>query len=395
MKMIPQQVQQQQAQAAAPAQDPRLLNLNARNIVLANSQEMVQQIYQQTLTGTIPGQIATIQFKPVGLVKRFYVRVTGTIAQAAAETLTQTPFGVSNVLGNVTLTDLSNVTRIQTQGWHLHQLATVKRGAAFGAAFTNDSPVLNSNAFTTIKAPASVTTAQPFQIIYEIPVTYSDQDLRGAIWANVVNATAQLQLQVNPSPVAASTGDPTLAMYQSSTAGNLGVLSNVQITVHQVYLDQIPRNQQGQAILPMLDLSTNYYLNNSQVGGLVPSMDNPLPYSNFREFYSTMLIYDNGGQLNAGTDINRFKMQTANQLSLFDMDVFLNALQTRNELGNDMPRGAYYFNHRKKPINTIQYGNMQLLVNPSVVNTGGVLLIGYESMGMTNMMTQAGSLYGT
>lgn len=383
------------AAAAAPAQDPRLLNLNARQIVLANSQEMVQRIYQQTLTGTLPGQVATIPFKPVGLVKKFIVRVNGTFAQAAAETLTQTPLGISNILGNVTLTDLSNVTRIQTQGWHLHQLATVKRGAAFGAAFTNDSPILNANAYTTIKAPASITAAQNFQMMYEIPVTYSDQDLRGAIWANVVNATAQLQLQINPAPVAASTGDPTLACYQSSTAGNLGVLSNLQITVHQVYLDQIPRNQQGQAILPMLDLSTNYYLNNSQVGGLVPAMDNPLPYSNFREFYSTMLIYDNAGAQNAGTDINGFKLQTANQLSLFDIDVFLNALRTRNELGNDMPRGMYYFNHRNKPINTIQYGNMQLLVNPNNVGTNAVLLIGYESMGMTNMMTQAGSLYGT
>lgn len=382
--------------SAAPQMSPAQANANASGLVRAYAQEMKQQIYSQTLTGTIPGQVVNIPFRNVGLIKRFIVKINMTLAQSAAETLTRTPLGPSNILSNVQLTDLSNTTRINTDGWHLHQLATVRRGAAYGAAFTNDSPVSNGNAFGVVAAPAVITGAQNIQMFYEVPVAYSDSDLRGSIYSNVVNATGQLTLTINPNLVAPSGTSGAFAAYLSSTAAT-GLVTNVQITVYQIYLDQLPQAKNGQPILPVLDLSTNYYLNTTSVNGLAVGVDNPISYSNFREFLSTMLVYDNASSLNAGSDINRFKLMTANQLALFDVDPFAQALDTRNEIGNDMPTATYYFNHRRKPINTVQYGNMQLMVNPKTVTsaTGSVLRVGFESMGIVNMVTQAGSLYGT
>jgi hypothetical protein len=382
--------------SAAPQMSPAQANANASQLVRAYSTELKQQIYSQTLTGTIPGQVVNIPFRNVGLIKRLIVKINFNLAQSAAESLTRSYLGPSNILSNVQLVDLSNTTRINTDGWHLHQLASVRRGAAYGAAFTNDSPVANSNLFNVISAPASITSVQPVQMFYEIPVAYSDSDLRGAIYSNVVNATGQLSLTVNPALVAPIGVDYQFSAYTSSTAA-IGTITNFQITVYQVYLDQLPQAKNGQPILPVLDLSTNYYLNTTSVNGLAVGVDNPISYSNFREFLSTMLVYDNNANLNPGTDINRFKLMTANQLALFDVDPFTQAMDTRNEIGNDMPAGVYYFNHRKKPINTVQYGNMQLMVNPKTVGsaTGSVLRVGFESMGIVNMVTQAGSLYGT
>lgn len=386
--------------SAAPQMSPQQANAAASQMVRSYATEMKQQIYSQNIIGTIPGQIINIPFRNVGLIKRFIVEITASLAPAAAETLTRTAFGPSAILSNVQLADLSNQTRINTDGWHLHQLATVRRGSAYGAAFSNDSPVANGSAFGVITAPASISAAPGspnLRMFYEVPVCYSDSDLRGVIYSNVVNATGQLSLTINPSIVAASTADPVYSAYQSSTAGNLGALSNFNITVYQVYLDQLPQAKNGQPILPIIDLSTNYYLQATTVNGLAVGVDNPISYSNFREFLSTFLVYDNAGVLNPATDINRFKLMTANQLALFDQDPYALMMDVRNEIGNDTPPGVYYFNHRRKPINTVQYGNMQLMVNPKTVTnaTTSAMRVGFESMGLVNMVTQAGSLYGT
>src|SRR5690606_15860327 len=112
-----------------------------------------------------------------------------------------------------------------TTGWHLHALATARRAGAFGAAFTNDSPVSMGSNFEVIHAPAAVTTEDEIRMFYEIPVCYSDNDLRGAIYANVVNAQGQLQLTVNPNLVVGSGGSGVLAAYKSSSASDLGTIS--------------------------------------------------------------------------------------------------------------------------------------------------------------------------
>lgn len=377
---------------AAPV-DVNQQNMMARGIVLDRAIDMWQSIFATTLAGTVPGQVVNVPLRNVGLIKRLVVEIAGNLTQGAAETQTQTKLGISNLLSQVVFTDLSNQTRINTTGWHLHLLATARRQMAFGAAFTSDSPVAIGNNYGVIKAPASFTTVQPFRIFYEIPIAYGDYDLRGAVYANVVNATMQLQLTFNPQFFAATGVDATLAGYQSSTA-QAGVLSAVTVNVYQNYLDQIPMTSNG-PVLPLLDLSTAYLLNNTNVTGIALNQDNPVPYANFRNFMSTFAIYDNVG-LNAGTDINYWSIQSANYTNIIKLDPFMASLLTREIINDDFPPGVYYFDHRRKPISTVQYGNMQLIFNPSsVVSAAAQGLIGYEALALINQVTQAGSLYGT
>jgi hypothetical protein len=71
------------------------------------------------------------------------------------------------------------------------------------------------------------------------------------------------------------------------------------------------------------------------------------------------------------------------------------SLMSRLRLQDDFPTGMYYFDHRNKPINTVQYGNMQLIVNlANVGGSGSQFLMGYESLALVNQITNAGSLYG-
>lgn len=371
---------------------PAQQNAMARNIVLQNAVEMTQSIFTTTLVGTPAGQVVNVNVRNVGLIKKFIVAVECDIVQSAAETLTRAPWGPAALLSQVVFTDLSNQSRINTTGKHLHAMGTARRSGVFGAAYTTDSPAAFGSIVPVITAPASITTVQKVRMYYEVPLAYGDFDLRGAMYANVVNANSQLQLTVNPNLVVASTGSNVNAAYKSSTAA-LGTISNFKINVYQVYLDQIPTGANGAPILPLLDISTAYMLQNTTLSSVVVSADNAIPYANFREFLSTTVEFDQQGALNAGSDINYFALQSANYTNIWKMDPFTAALLTRLEIGDDYPAGSYYFNHRKRPISTTQFGNMQLIVNPSsVAGSQSLFNVGFESLALINMVTQAGSL---
>jgi len=151
--------------------------------------------------------------------------------------------------------------------------------------------------------------------------------------------------------------------------------------------------QQG-PVLPGLDLATAYLLNFTNVTPLVNAQDNPVPYANFRNFLSTTVVLDNNGVLGTGTEINYFSLQSANYTNIWKIDPFLGKLWEREIMQDDFPLGNYYFDHRRKPISTVQYGNMQLIINPVGLNAAAVAYVGWEALAIVSQITNAGSLYG-
>ena len=194
-------------QSAAQAQaQARAANASARALIVGNAVDLIQQIYTTTITNYVAGQAYPINVpvRNVGLIKRFFVECAVTVSQGAAETQTKSTIGLANLFSSVVLTDLNNQVRVSTTGWHLHYLATVRRQLAFGAAFTNsDTSGIGAN-WALNTTPSPVTTAQTARFFFEVPVSYSDTDLSGAIWANVLNATMNLQLVINPNCFVAS-----------------------------------------------------------------------------------------------------------------------------------------------------------------------------------------------
>lgn len=367
-------------------------NANNRNAILLGGVDRMQQVYSQA-TDPTSATILNISPAAVGLVRGFLVKVEGTLRNTGALTATRTPFGASNILRNIAFTDINNQQRHQTQGWHLSLINSAKQPMVIGGAYAPNIPVGYGNNWDVQSAPATVATVTdtPVQFYYYVPLAYSKVDLRGAMWAGVVNAVAQLQLEINPNPMVAAGSDPTLAVY-SGSAGGWKAGTTVKVTVWQDYVDQIAMDKNGQPMLPQDDLAQLYSLNTTTLSALVQGQDYGVPFANFRNFLSTTIVYDNGGQLNAGSDINSFALQTANSSNIFKYGPEEAAFLARSTFMADPPLGCYYFDHRSKPISTQQFGNTQITVNPSVVNSNAALICGFEYFSQASQVVFAGSL---
>lgn len=389
----------------------RAANMAARQLITSSAVDFVAPIVSGALSYSA-GQptVVNVPVRPLGLVKRFWIEISGTLNCAGTHTLTKSMVGMPNLLSQVTLTDLNNQTRVSTAGWHLHYLASVRRQLAFGAAFTNSDPSGMGANWPIMNAPTPIAggTAQNFRWFFEIPVAYSDNDLTGAIYANVINAQCNLQFTINPLFFAASGTDRALAGYYcDSTVGTTApTLTNLQYTVYQNSLDQLPvDSKSGQFVLPVLDLEYAYLLLNTNVGSLIANQPQSIPYANWRSFFSTFLLWDNYGFNGAngiGSDVTSIQLQTANFTNTFNIDPYLSALMTRTKINDDLPaavganEGAtlYYIDTRNKPVNTVQYGNMSLQFQPSVVQSANsALYICYEAVALQGAMQQAGSIY--
>jgi len=368
------------------------INAQARGLILANSLQMTQQIFSAAYNPTTQNVIV-VNPRNVGLIKGFIVEVNGSITNNGMTTAaTRTGFGMSNALTNIQFNDLNNIVRINTSGRHIAMLNNVRSGAAYGGAYAPTYPATLGANFTVQNAPATIAAGatSAVRFIYWIPIAYASDDLRGAIYAATVNATMQLQLTINPTPVIAS-GDPLTAIY----SGNTGAWSgNVTITVYQQYFDQLPTGNNNVPILPPLDLNNYYQLLETNLTGMVAGTDFPYGYANFRDYYSTMATYDNAGVFNTGSDVNYWSLVSSNLTQIFKITPEIAALWARQATLQDMTPGCYWFDSRgggQNPINTVNFGNMQLNLNASAVTANAALYIATEAFGQ---ITQVSTVTG-
>lgn len=385
--------QQQAAQA-------RQQNLQLRAIVLANAVEMQQQIWSKSYDPTVQNQII-INPQNVGLIKGFLVHVNANIATTAtAGGVNLTTFGASNILTNITFQDLSNNTRINTSGRHLSMLNSARMGFGYGGAYAANLPIGYGNNWVVQSAPATIaasTASTALSYYYYVPLAYSADDLTGSIYAAVTSGNMQLQLTINPTPTTAAGTDPLTSVYQGASLGTWVSGSSVTVTVYQIFLDQIPMQNVNGVMVPVLppqDMQTIYMLNETSLTGLVTGQDFPLPYANYRNFLSTFATYDNGGTYGTTTPgITSWALRSANFTNLFKIDPNTAALFARYTFMADPPAGVYYFDHRRQPINTIQWGNMQLVITPTgAVNAGAQVLMATEAFANVNQIVGAASL---
>ncbi len=391
---------QPQVSAQERAQKAYNANMAIRNAITSSAVPMLQQIYANTFQPANQ-QIVNIPPQNVGLVKGFLIKVAATITNpsSGSTTLSLTPHGPANLIQRFQFTDLQNYQRVNTAGWHLSMLNSVKQGRPFLSSTASDSPMGYGSNFVVIKAPATIAanTTGTINMYYWLPMSYTDMDLTGAIYMNVLNATANIQLQLATAAqaVVANTADPSLAIYQGAGAVAGVTLTNVTITVYQSYFDQLPTGGNGGVILPAIDLSTIYELKDTAFTGIAVSTDFNMAYSNFRHFLSTSLILDNqtgGAYPTNGSDVNYFSFRTANYTDIRKADPFTWAAMARRKILTDTPNATYYFDTRDRPIYTTQQGNTNLVVNMSTVNTNCTILVGWEMLANIQNLQNAGAL---
>jgi hypothetical protein len=387
-----------------------LAQLNARNraLVLAQAVNQITPIPSQTV---FPASQPVAQFQPnfVGLIKRFYIEIVATISNTGPTTVTLTDWGLANLISNIIYTDPNNNQRINTLGMHLAMLSAAKRNRPFATAlqvnnvYTTGGATGIASCFNTpagswpvFQAPLTIATgvSATVRAVFELPLAYSDTDLRGAVYSNLVNAVQNIQITLNANPITANPADDVYAIY-SGAATSAGSITQATITLYQEYLYQLPMGQGNIPILPGIDISTIYQLKNSPFLGIAANQRYPVSYSNFNSFVSTIALYNStgakGGRL-YGTDINYWQLLSANLTAIWQQDPLLAAQMSRERLLFDMPAGAYYFDSRRAPILTNQFGNVQLALTPLAGGANATLQVLWEYFASTNTAGAGGSL---
>lgn len=387
----------------SPMQAMQQQNALASALIRAQGLEMLQQVFSATVT---PSQQSVINIQPrnVGLIRGFWIEVNAKMYdpdQAGAPTT----FSYANLLSSIAFSDLNNNLRHNTTGWHVKMIDIIRKGYPFMTGFSVPSGSLvggtgwSSNLDA---APAQLPTSNPasanVRCLYYLPLAYTKDDLRGSVYAGVTNATMNLQLTLNANGFSvANTGDPSNAVYQDATGASTAVWSSATVTVYQDYIDQLPIGQNGAVILPLQDLSTIYELKNTSLTGLTAGQDFTIPYSNFRSYLSTIVLYANPtgtpvDPFRNGSDVNAIKLQAANFTNIINVDPYLFQAGFNDQVMCDAPQGMYYLDTRRHPLNTNQYGNLELVINPSTVYAGATCLVAYEDFSIINTIQLAGSL---
>lgn len=408
-------------QATGQALTPAQLQQRQKQADIMATQAIVSQAIlrkQNVGTATIypaSNPQAIIQPLNVGLVLRYIVEVTGTITSTGTQPLTLTDTGLANIFGpnGVIYTDLNNYQRVNTSGLHLAMVANAKRRRPFGSTFqtntssgNNLSQMLNVNPATwgvfqapqTLTAAGGATPSGTFRAVFEIPLAYSNKDLRGAIWANVLNAVQQITLQFNTNICAAGTADTTYAIY-SGAAGAACSITNATYNIIQHYYDQIPNTQAANGtvtkLLPQLSLSTVYELKQLRNTAIPQNQEFYYPYSNQRSFLSTFAVWNSVGTAAGrtyGTDVNYWALLAANASYIWKLDPLEVARESRDHLLADLPAGIYYFPSREHNIATLQFGNVQLTLNASASNANDFMDVMLEDFALLNTLQSGPSM---
>lgn len=364
-------------------------NFFARQNILRQAILTCNQASAATLVtnaGDIVQPVQSVNLPCTGLVVGFWVIVTATITNGdSTNALTLTPFGASNLLQRVAYYDPTNMIRTNASGRNLDFWNSQRQGQVFGG---NTSPNANHGvsyqswnanyAPSTIAASGSAT----IQHMYYLPLAMSERsDLTGAVWAQLQNASQRMDLTfANKSQMVVGTGaDAMQAVYQSAGSTPNVTISNVNYKVYMsAYTQGLPTNKNGDYVVPTLDLSKVYALQDSTVTGLVAGQDKSVDYPAAWTYLSTTVTFNNGGQLNAGTDVTELFIKSVGGIELQRIPPSLHATTTALRIGCAPPAGMYYDAHHAHPISTSEYGSISWGLKPSTVNANAYLSVAYE-----------------
>lgn len=358
-----------------------------------------EQLAQSVSFVPVYGQASVVNLTPVpvGLITKYLIEVICTVTNPDAGTsMSRTGFGAWNMLSNITYTDPSQNQRVNTYGFHLACVAAMRRRRVPGSAITTDSPSGFGSVVQPITAPSTIAnnnTPVVVRAIFELPLSTGRNSTKGAVVGGTVFSNQQLQITFNPNFCQNST-DGMLAGYTGASNANPPTFS-VTVNLWQHYWDQY---SQGLLNLIAPDLSYIYELKSTLFTPLVANVNNFFRYQPLREYWSTILSFDNGGVENAGTDINNFMLQAANQTTFWTRTPSIQAFVQRNAFGDDPPAGTYFFDTHDTPIITAAEGNTLLMMNPSSLGAGPptpYVIVSWEDIGIASVLAAAPSLAGT
>lgn len=359
-------------------------NAQMRGALLALSPRMRKDL--GNFTGGAVGGTTRIKIYNVGIITKLRYRVSSALDLGAGAGVAspQAPF---NIVNKIRLTDFDGTDRVNVPGY-LQWLINCARNRtlwgyhnfAGGAAATTD-PVVPTTA---------ATANQTFSAWNEVPLAYEpESDLRGAILAQTALGEMYLNLDWSTSLFAAAQAD---SLYNGGTASvAVNAANSLQAQVWQDFL--LPQAVGGQVPLPQIDLLTVYELNSFRsTDNIAIGTEKLINYPNVRSVLASYLWYVNNGVMTAVTtalgnsvtnDMARFRIIANGNNVLYDATMLNQLMEQRLSMwaDGDLRPSTYFFDHRKKPVETSVYGNVQLGVTPSAYTAGAntYMGVGFES----------------
>jgi hypothetical protein len=139
-----------------------------------------------------------------------------------------------------------------------------------------------------------------------------------------------------------------------------------------------------------------YQLTYTNFTNFTTGQDYYIPYANYRKYLSQNLIYNNsgadGGCTDDGADITYLQLVAANFTPIWKVAPLEQKRTMREDQMTDLYNGLYVFKTYEKPIDTQNYGNMQLDINPAVAGASSYAYVMSEFIAYQNQIGQAPSL---
>lgn len=347
--------------SASPAQ---MIQQNAqlRAMLLQSAPAMRKHLGR--FDGGTPGGSTRVKLFNVGITTRLLLDVIATVdIGTAAGTLS--PKAPYNLINRIKLTDFDGTDRVNCSGYQLFTLNSIRTKTPYGLNNGSLSSVLSSPT-----VPTGTGAGQTIRFQIEVPLAFDpENDLRGALLTQTAVGEAYLNidwnslLYSNANADAVYNGAATTTVIQS--AG-----TTFQVNVFQEYL--LPQAVGGQVPLPALDLMTVY-----EVAGALKTYDNIaanagklINYPNVRSVIGAYFNFVNNGVMNdAVTDITKFRLIANGNNVLREYLPTDKLFEQRLSMlaGADLKKGTYFELHRRKPVETALFGNVQYEITPSTV----------------------------
>lgn len=349
--------------AAAPNSPGNIMQTNAimRAALLQSAPRMRKLLGNFTQGGSLGGTTRVKLFN-VGITTKLIIDVVATVDIAVA-TATLSPKAPFNLINRVKLTDYDGTDRVNCSGYQLWVAQCVRNEAIVGYNNQSQTAVLTSPL-----VPTAVAAGSTFRFQLEVPLAYSDTDLRGALLTQTAVGEAYLNLDWNTLFYQNGNADAVLNGAATTTASNV----SINVNVEQEFL--LPQNVGGQVPLPAIDLMTVY-----ELAGALKSADNLavnseklINYPNVRSVIGAYFNYVNNGIMNAATtDVSKLRLIANGNNVLREYSATSKLFDQRRFLtpDGDIRAGTYFESHRARPIETALYGNVQYGFTPSAVTT--------------------------
>jgi hypothetical protein len=347
---------------------PAQANAMATAALLQNGIRIVRPLPPVSVT---PGSYEVIKLDRFGVFTgvRIQVSVTLNNRNSSAEKLTPSPFAPYNVFTRVVYHDFDGNDRINSAPFFVYAVESFKQ-RTLGPRI----PSSLNNLPSLLSVPTSIPAGGSATLEYEqhIPISYSGSDFTGAVLAQV--SSGQHQLEFNVGQIFGN--DPWTSTYVGALPSGV-TIGSITVTVYQEVVQPQNYNQ-----LPLLSMGIAYGINGNLTDStnLVQGQTKHINYANARKILSLGVAYDNGNTFNNGSDITEFELLSNSSLYILKCNPQYLQQRMREHLAGDMPNGFYYFGSRAQPIDTSIYGNFQVGMKPSVVNSGAYLAYYFESL---------------